>query len=116
MIIPENAGLGDLRNLLAQAENGLTEWRPKLTGYRIDATSAKSDYEFELACAKVKYQDEKTPTRTNCKAATEPAVRQKQLAYKAAEACLIMGEDRVSELESQRDTLKCMIKSEQQSY
>ena len=114
--IPENTGLGELRQLLAKAENLLKEWTPKLTQYRIDATNAKATYEFELAVAKVKYQDEKTATMINAKAATDKEVRSAQLAYKAAEALLIMGEDRVKQLQGQRDTLKCMIKSEQPSY
>ena len=116
IIIPENAGLGELRQLLAKAENLLSEWTPKLTQYRIDATNAKSAYEYELAAAKVRFQNEKSPTMMNAKAATDKDVRGSQLVYKAAEACLIMGEDRVKQLQGQRDTLKCMIKSEQQSY
>ena len=114
MEIPQNAGLGDLRNLLAEAENKLNEWRPKLTEYRTNFQSAKTDYEFELACAKVKYQNEKSPTLINAKAAMD--ARTAQLAFKAAEANLIMAEDRVKGLEGQRDTLKCMIKSEQISF
>ena len=114
--IPENAGLGELRQLLAKAENLLAEWTPKLTQYRIDATNAKSNYEFELAAAKVKFQNEKTATMMNAKAATDKEVRSAQLSYKATEANLIMAEDRVKDLQGKRDTLKCMIKSEINSY
>lgn len=98
MLIPEGAGLCDLRLLLSQAENLLSEWVPKLTQYRIDHNNAKADYEYELASAKVKHQNEKTATMMNNKAAIEPTVRTKQLAYKAAEAVLIMGEDMVKQL------------------
>lgn len=116
MNIPDNAGLSELRQLLAQAENKLSEWSPKLTEYRIAENNAKAEYEFQLAAAKVKYQNEKTATMMNSKAAIEPDVREKQLAWKAKQAKLILAEDTVKKLQSQRDTLKCMIKSEQISY
>lgn len=116
MNIPENAGLSDLRRLLAQAENKLAEWSPKLTEYRVAENNAKSEYEYQLAAARVAYQSEKTATMMNAKAAIDPEVRMKQLAWKAEEAKLILAEDTVKQLQSQRDTLKCMIKSEQISY
>lgn len=112
--IPENAGLGELRQLLAQAENKLAELTPKLTKYRTDHSNAKAEYEYELSCARVMHQEEKTATMMNAKAAMD--ARKFQLAWKAAEANLIMGEDMVKSLQGQRDTLKCMIKSEINSY
>jgi len=114
MNIPENAGLGELRNLLAQAENELSEQTPILTKYRADHNNAKAEYEYELSCARVMHQDEKTATMMNAKAAMD--VRKFQLAWKAAEANLIMGEDRVKSLQGQRDTLKTLVKSEHFSY
>ena len=116
MNIPENAGLGELRQLLAQAENKLSEESPKLVQYRINENNAKSDYGFELAIAKVEFQDEKTETMRKAKAAIKPSVRGKELEWNATWNNLVLGESKVKLLEGQRDTLKCMIKSEQTSY
>lgn len=116
MEIPSNAGLGELRKLLAQAENQITEWTPKLTQYRIDESNAKGEYNHSLAAAKVLYQDEKTPTMMNAKAVTHVDVRSKQLVMQSAKANLIMADDLVKQVQGTRDTLKCMIKSEINSY
>lgn len=116
MEIPIDCGVGELKRYLSQAENDLSIATPKLMQYRIDENNAKAEYNYELAAAKVKYQNEKTATLCNCKAAVEPTVREKQLMWKAAEALLIMGDERVSRAQSNRDTLKCLIKSENISY
>lgn len=114
--IPENAGLGEYQQLLTQAENELSKINRKFIQYRIDATTAKTKRDYELAVAKVKHQNEKTPTMMNAKAACEPAVKEAQADYDKASASLILGEETVNRLKEIRDSLKCLIKSHQQSY
>jgi hypothetical protein len=116
IIIPEHAGLGELRKLLGQAENRVQELAPKLTTYRINANNAERDYKHELAAAKVKYQGEKTSTMMNAKAAIEPSVRTAELKMQVAQAELTMAEDAYDAAKGIRDTLKAMVKSEQFSY
>jgi hypothetical protein len=116
IVIPEDAGLQELRKLLGQAENRVQELAPKLTTYRINANNTERDYKHELAAAKVKYQDEKTSTMMNAKAAIEPSVRTKELEMQVAMAQLTMAADAYEAAKGIRDTLKAMVKSEQISY
>lgn len=121
LIIPDKAGLNDYRKLLLDTEKQLSELCPKLTQYRIDRTNARNNYDDALGSARInaisKYDLKPNhQTMVNAYASQDETVKVFKAQWMIAKAVLIKGEDKIAQLQGFRDSLKCMIKSEQVSY
>jgi len=122
IIIPANAGLNDLRQLLAKAENVITKLTPLIAQYKINRTNARAAYDDALSTAKIKAIADHDglkanhQTMINAYAATAPGVKELKQAWLEAKAIEIKAVDRLGQVQGMRDTLKAMVKSENISW
>jgi hypothetical protein len=121
IIIPPNAGLGELRQLLAQTENVITKLTPLIAQYKINRGNARAVYDDALSTAKINAIAEHDlkmnhQTMINAYANTAPGVKELKQAWLECKAIEIKAVDRLGQIQGQRDTLKAMVKSEQFSY
>jgi hypothetical protein len=114
IVIPENAGLGELRKLLAQAENKVSAMGKTLRRYEVAHDTAKATYDDKVTAGKVLYEDEPNPTMINAKAQYD--ARTEKEAYTKAKNLFTLAKGRYKDMLGKRDTLKAMVKSEQFSY
>lgn len=121
IIVPDTAGLSDLRRLLSQAENNITRLTPMVAQYRIDRANARNAYDEALNDAKVAAMAEhglkpNHQTMINAIANSDNEVKRLKQAWLNAKAIEIKAEERLKQSQGQRDTLKAMVKSEQASF
>jgi hypothetical protein len=121
LIIPENAGLQQHQLLLKKVENRIKEVGPKLTQYKVDRANARSVYDDLLSSAiigAIEKHNLKPSNQTiiNAYARTDNDVKIAKQEWLLKKALETKAKDRLDQLQSQRDTLKALVKSEHNSY
>ncbi len=121
IIIPDNAGLQEYRQLLSIAENEITKLTPLISKYKVSRTNAKAAYDDALSSAKVMAMEKYSlkpnhQTMINATANSDPEVKRLKQDYIDAKALEIKAVDRLEQIKGLRDTLKACVKSEHSSY
>lgn len=123
IIIPKEAGLSDLKKLLAEVQSLINQLSPIVTQIECSCRNAKEDYNNALTAAKIKLRADFsaegikiTPTELNALAEGQSNVISLRKEYVKAENSLTESINTIENYRETRDTLKLMIRSEQISY
>lgn len=116
IIIPDNASMPELRQLLAEISNRIGGLTPTLATYRTETTNAKNAHKRTLALAKVNAMNahnlgKNHQTLINAYATSDPDVIAAELQYQTAAATLEMGQAELASLDEQCKSVKKMIGS-----